>query len=81
MELEIEVKVIEIVLEQMGVDCVEIKCEMSFVNDLNVDSFDIVEFVMEFEDEFEILIFDDEVEKIQMVGQVILYIFKVFEFV
>ena len=71
---EIEEKVIEIVSEQMGVDKSEITRETSFVNDLNADSLDTVELVMEFEDEFELSIPDEEAEKILTVGQAIDYI-------
>ena len=70
----IEDKVIEIVAEQMSVDKSEITRETSFVNDLNADSLDTVELVMEFEDEFELSIPDEEAEKIQTVGQAIDYI-------
>jgi acyl carrier protein len=73
-EAEIEAKVIEIVAEQMGVDKTEISRETSFANDLNADSLDTVELVMEFEDEFETSIPDEEAEKIQTVGQAIDYI-------
>lgn len=69
-----EGKVIEIVAEQMGVDKSEVTRETSFVNDLNADSLDTVELVMEFEDEFELSIPDEEAEKIQTVGQAIDYI-------
>ena len=71
---ETEEKVIEIVAEQIGVDKSEITRETSFVNDLNADSLDTVELVMEFEDEFELSIPDEEAEKIQTVGQAIDYI-------
>ncbi len=71
---EIEDRVIEIVSEQMGVDKSEITRETSFVNDLNADSLDTVELVMEFEDDFEMSIPDEEAEKIQTVGQAIDYI-------
>jgi acyl carrier protein len=71
---DIESKVIEIVAEQMSVDKSEITRETSFVNDLNADSLDTVELVMEFEDEFELSIPDEEAEKIQTVGQAIDYI-------
>ncbi|MHC4562966.1 MAG: acyl carrier protein [Planctomycetota bacterium] len=71
---DIEEKVIEIVAEQMGVDKGEVTRETSFVNDLNADSLDTVELVMEFEDEFELSIPDEEAEKIQTVGQAIDYI-------
>jgi acyl carrier protein len=71
---EVEQKVIDIVAEQMGVDKGEINRETHFINDLNADSLDTVELVMEFEDEFETSIPDEEAEKIQTVGQAIDYI-------
>ena len=72
----IETRVISIVAEQLGVDKSEITRETSFVNDLNADSLDTVELVMEFEDEFDMSIPDEEAEKIQTVGQAIEYIEK-----
>ena len=73
----IEAKVIEIVSEQMGVDKSEITRETSFINDLNADSLDTVELVMEFEDEFDMSIPDEEAEKIQTVGAAIDYIVNI----
>jgi len=73
----IEAKVVEIVSEQMGVDKAEISRDTSFINDLNADSLDTVELVMEFEDEFDTSIPDEEAEKIQTVGAAIDYILKV----
>lgn len=73
----IENKVIEIISEQMGVDKSEITRETSFINDLNADSLDTVELVMEFEDEFDMSIPDEEAEKIQTVGAAIDYILDV----
>ena len=70
-ETEIESKVIDIVAEQMGVDKGEISRETSFTNDLNADSLDTVELVMEFEDEFETSIPDEQAEKIQTIGQAV----------
>ena len=69
-----EKKVIEIVSEQLGVSADEIKSETSFVNDLGADSLDTVELVMEFEDEFDINIPDEDAEKIQTVGEAVKYI-------
>jgi len=73
----IESKVIEIISEQMGVDKSEITRDTSFINDLNADSLDTVELVMEFEDEFDMSIPDEEAEKIQTVGAAIDYIINV----
>jgi len=70
----IETKVTEIVSEQMGVEKSEISRETSFINDLNADSLDTVELVMEFEDEFDMSIPDEEAEKIQTVGAAVDYI-------
>ena len=73
---EIQEKVVKIVSEQMGVEKGELTMETSFVNDLNADSLDTVELVMEFEDEFELSIPDEEAEKIQTIGQAVAYIAK-----
>ena len=70
----IEERVKEIVAEQMGVDKAQVTRETSFVNDLGADSLDTVELVMEFEDEFDISIPDEDAEKIQTVGQAIDYV-------
>ena len=75
----IEEKVINIISEQMGVDKAQITRETSFINDLNADSLDTVELVMEFEDEFDTTIPDEEAEKIQTVGAAIDYIAKVLQ--
>ena len=73
-EKEIEEKVTSIVAEQMGVDKGEINRDTNFVNDLNADSLDTVELVMEFEDEFETSIPDEDAEKIHTVSQAINFI-------
>ena len=73
----IEEKIIDIISEQMGTDKAEISRETSFINDLNADSLDTVELVMEFEDEFDMSIPDEEAEKIQTVGAAVDYIVKV----
>lgn len=73
-EQQIEAKVIEIVAEQMGTDKAKISRNTRFVEDLNADSLDQVELVMEFEDEFETNIPDDQAEKIKSVGDAITFI-------
>ena len=75
----IEEKIIDIISEQMGVDKSEINRETSFINDLNADSLDTVELVMEFEDEFGASIPDEEAEKIQTVGAAVDYIVNVMQ--
>lgn len=75
-EQEIESKVIEIVSEQMGVDKAELTRDTSFVNDLNADSLDTVELVMEFEDRFQTSIPDEEAEQIKTIGEAVSFIVK-----
>ena len=72
--MSVEEKVIGIVSEQLGVPKEEITRESKFVDDLKADSLDVVELVMEFEDEFEVTIPDEDYEKIQTVGDAITYI-------
>ena len=71
---EITTKIIKIAADQAGVAPADVSRETHFINDLNADSLDTVELVMEFEDEFELSIPDEEAEKIQTVGQAIDYI-------
>ena len=71
---DIETRVKEIIVEQLGVDPAEVVPGASFINDLGADSLDTVELVMAFEEEFGIEIPDEEAEKIQSVGQAIEYI-------
>ena len=70
-------KVIAIIGEQMGLDKSEITRETSFINDLNADSLDTAELVMEFEDKFDMRIPDEEAEKMQTVGAAIDYIINI----
>ncbi len=74
--VEVQEKIIQIVSEQMSVDKGEIARETSFVNDLNADSLDTVELVMELEDEFDLTIPDEEAEKLKTVGEAIDYVQK-----
>ena len=69
--VEIEEKVVQIVSEQMSVDKSEVSRETSFANDLNADSLDTVELVMELEDEFDMTIPDEDAEKLKTVGEAI----------
>jgi acyl carrier protein len=70
----VEERVKNIVCQQMGTTPDKVTRETSFINDLGADSLDTVELVMEFEDEFEINIPDEDAEKIQTVGDAIDYI-------
>lgn len=73
-QTSIKDRVIKIVCDQMGTTPDKVTEETSFINDLGADSLDTVELVMEFEDEFEISIPDEDAEKIQTVGDAVGYI-------
>lgn len=71
---EISSKVVEIIVDKLGVEASEAVPSASFTNDLGADSLDTVELIMEFEKEFEISIPDEDAEKIATVGDAISYI-------
>lgn len=73
---QIENKVKEIIVKNLGVKESEVTREASFVNDLGADSLDCVELVIDFEYEFGIEIDDNEAENINTVGEAIDYINK-----
>jgi len=73
---EITRKVIELAADQVGVDPTTVTPDTHFINDLNYDSLDQVEFAMDAEDEFEMQVPDEDAEKFQTVGQVIDYVEK-----
>ncbi len=71
--MDIYGKVKALISEQLGVEEGELTMDTSF-EDLDADSLDIVELVMALEEEFNLEISDDEVEKIKTVGDVVRYI-------
>lgn len=67
-------RVKEILVEQLDVDEASITLETSILNDLEADSLDLVEVIMAIEEEFDIEIPDEEIEKISTVGEAISFI-------
>ncbi|HJZ62485.1 MAG TPA: acyl carrier protein [Miltoncostaeaceae bacterium] len=64
----------QILVEQLGVEPDEVREEASFQEDLNADSLDLVELIMEMEDRFKLKIPDEDAEKISTVGDAVDYV-------
>ncbi len=73
--MDIFAKVKALISEQLDIDEKQITMETTF-EDIDADSLDVVELVMALEEEFDLEIADEEVEKIQAVGDVVGYIEK-----
>ncbi|MDG1356603.1 MAG: acyl carrier protein [Akkermansiaceae bacterium] len=71
---DIESKVKDIIVEQLGVNADQVKQEAKFIEDLGADSLDTVELVMAFEEEFGIEVPDEDAEKLQSVSDVVTYV-------
>ena len=67
-------KIKEIIIDKLGVEESKITPEARFLEDLGADSLDTVELIMQFEEEFEIEISDEDAEGLTTVGNSIDYI-------
>ena len=67
-------KIKDIVIDKLGVDETKVTSDAKFIEDLGADSLDTVELIMQFEDDFNIEIPDEDAEKILSVGQAEAYI-------
>ena len=72
--MSIEKEVIDIVVEQLGVDEADVSPSKSFIEDLNADSLDLTELIMTFEERFGFEISEEDAEKLKTVGDVVKYI-------
>ena len=71
---EIFERVKDVLVEQLGIDEGDITDAASFQEDLDADSLDLVELIMELEDQFGVKISDEDAQGIQTVGQAVDYI-------
>jgi len=67
-------KVTDIIVDKLSVEESRVVPEASFLDDLGADSLDTVELIMEFEEEFDLEIPDEDAEKITTVGAALEYI-------
>ena len=67
-------KIKEIIIDKLGVEESKITSDARFIEDLGADSLDTVELIMQFEEEFDIEISDEDAEKINTVGSSMEYI-------
>ena len=70
----IDEKVIDIIVDKLGVDRSEAVPEAVFVDDLGADSLDLVELIMAMEEEFGMEIADEDAEKLRTVQDVISFV-------
>ncbi|MBA7584080.1 acyl carrier protein [Candidatus Atribacteria bacterium 1244-E10-H5-B2] len=66
----------KIIVDRLGVDKSKITEDSSFVDELGLDSLDIVELIMAFEEEFDIEIPDEDAEKMKTIGDAVKYLNK-----
>lgn len=72
----IQEKVTEIIVEQLGVSADQVKPEAKLIEDLGADSLDAVELVMAVEEEFGIEVADEDAEKLVTVGDITAHVEK-----
>ena len=71
---EVQDKIKQIIVDELGVDEAEVTENARFIEDLGADSLDLVELVMRFEEDFDIEIPDEDAEKIQAVRDAYAYV-------
>lgn len=72
--MAVQDEVIDIVVEQLGVEREEVALDKTFVEDLNADSLDLTELIMTLEEHFGCEISEEEAEKLKTVGDVVTFV-------
>ncbi len=71
---DIQQKVVDLIVDQLGVDADSVTPQAHFIDDLGADSLDTVELVMAFEEEFDMEVPDEDAEKLETVSDVTDYL-------
>lgn len=72
--MDVDARMGALIVEQLGVSKEEVSAQASFIDDLGADSLDIVELVMSMEEEFDVEIPDDDVDKMKTIGDAVSYL-------
>ena len=64
-------KIAAMIADQLGIDASTIQPESRLIEDLKADSLDVVDMLMSLEDEFDVEIPDEEIERIRTVGELV----------
>lgn len=73
---DVQQKVVDLIVDQLGVDADSVTADAHFIDDLGADSLDTVELVMAFEEEFDLEIPDEDAEKLETVNDATDYLIK-----
>jgi len=73
---DVQQKVVDLIVDQLGVDADSVTADAHFIDDLGADSLDTVELVMAFEEEFDLEIPDEDAEKLETVNDATDYLTK-----
>ena len=73
---DVQQKVVDLIVDQLGVDADSVTADAHFIDDLGADSLDTVELVMAFEEEFDLEIPDEDAEKLETVNDATDYLAK-----
>ncbi len=72
--MDVKQKITDILVEKLGIAPTEVTPEANLIKDLGIDSLDYAELIMEFEQEFNIRIPDNDAEQLQTVSEIVKYV-------
>ena len=74
--MDVKQKIVDILVDKLGIAPTEVTPEANLIKDLGIDSLDFAELIMEFEQEFNIRIPDNDAEQLQTVSEIVDYVKK-----